>query len=73
MTSLDSQHIQRLTNLNDINRLLNDTIAKERTIDSDLDRLLSHRTHIERGILVLGSSTQEVRHTQFRGGASFLP
>ncbi|KAK9830013.1 hypothetical protein WJX72_009198 [[Myrmecia] bisecta] len=49
----------QLTNLNDINRLLHETVAKERSIDAELEQLLSKREDIEAGLLVLHSATAE--------------
>jgi hypothetical protein len=49
-----------LTNLNDINRLLHETIAWERSIESDLDKQLGKRTELERDILQLNAATSEV-------------
>ncbi|KAL6746871.1 component of oligomeric golgi complex 4 [Haematococcus lacustris] len=51
--------IHRLTNLNDINRLLHETVAKERSIDDDLDKLLSKRADLERTLLKLNAPTAE--------------
>ncbi len=53
--------IQKLTNLNDINRLLHETIAKERSIEHELDQKLSKRSVLERDILTLNATTSEVR------------
>lgn len=57
---VDMAVIRQLTNLNDINRLLHETIAKERGIDADLDRQLNKRSDIERSILLLNATTSEV-------------
>lgn len=59
-TSVDLALIQRLTNLNDINRILHETIAKERSIDNELDQLLSKRGDLERSFLLLNTPTAEV-------------
>lgn len=56
----DLSLIHRLTNLTEINRLLHETVAKERGIDADLDRLLSKRTDLERSFLMLNTPTAEV-------------
>eukprot|EP00798_Chlamydomonas_sp_ICE-L_P008858 gene8858-3742_t len=52
--------IHRLTNLSEINRILHETIAKERAIDVDLDKLLSKRVELERSFLLLNSPTTEM-------------
>lgn len=59
-TSVDLALIHRLTNLNDINRILHETIAKERSIDNELDQLLSKRGDLERSFLLLNTPTAEV-------------
>lgn len=59
-TNVDINLIHRLTNLNEINRLLHETIAKERTIDGELDKLLSKRAELERSFLLLNTPTAEV-------------
>jgi len=58
---VDSQKLHQLTNINDINRLLHETIAKERAIEADLDKQLSRRNDLERNILLLNATTSEVR------------
>lgn len=67
---VDINLIHRLTNLADINRLLHETVAKEHSIDHELDRLLSKRTDLERSFLLLNTPTSEVgfhadHHTMF--------
>lgn len=52
--------IHKLTSLADVNRMLHESLAKERTIDSDLDRLLSKRVELERSFLLLNAPTVEV-------------
>lgn len=52
--------LQQLTNLNDINRLLHETVAKERAIEAELDKQLSNRSELERSILLINASTSEV-------------
>jgi hypothetical protein len=56
----DFAQLSSLTNLNDINRLLHETIAWERSIESDLDKQLVRRTELERDILQLNAATTEV-------------
>ena len=53
--------IRKLTNVADINRLLHDTLAKERTVDQELEQLLGKRVEVEQGLLGLQASTAEVR------------
>jgi hypothetical protein len=55
--------IHKLTNLNDINRLLHEVLQKERTVDNELDRLLSKRGELERNFLLLNAPTTEVRRS----------
>lgn len=52
--------LSSLTNLTDINRLLHETIAWERSIEADLDKQLGRRTQLERDILQLNAATSEV-------------
>lgn len=52
--------LQQLTNLNDINRLLHETVAKERAIEGELDKQLNKRGDLERGILLLNATSSEV-------------
>lgn len=49
-----------LTNINDINRFLHETVAKERSIDAELEQLLTRRTEVEKSILALHTTTTEV-------------
>ncbi len=67
----DMAHISRLTNLNDINRLLHETIVKERAIDAELDRQLQKRSELERNILVLNAATSEVRYGVLKADPTF--
>lgn len=59
----NASKLQQLTNLNEINRLLHETIAKERAIEAELDKQLSKRSELERNILLLNATTSEVRHS----------
>ena len=61
MRSDGMEVIHRLTVLTDINRVLHETIAKERSIDADLDRLLLKRMELERSFLSLNTPTAEVQ------------
>jgi hypothetical protein len=58
--SADFTQLSSLTNLTDINRLLHETIAWERSIEADLDKQLGRRTELERDILQLNAATSEV-------------
>lgn len=62
------KQLTSLTNLNDINRLLHETIARERGIEADLDRQLSRRNDLERNILLLNATTSEVRRQRSCAG-----
>lgn len=57
--AVDLALIHRLTNLNDINRILHETIAKERSIENELDQLLGKRVDLERSFLLLNTPTAE--------------
>jgi hypothetical protein len=59
-TTVDLGLIHKLTNLSDINRILNETLAKERALDAELDQLLSKRADLERSFLLLNTPTAEV-------------
>ncbi len=58
--TVDLALIHRLTNLNEINKMLHETIAKERTLEQELDQLLSKRADLERSFLLLNAPTAEV-------------
>jgi hypothetical protein len=60
--SVDLGLIHRLTDLNAINRILHEMVAKERAIDVELDQLLSKRSELEKRFLLLNAPTAEVRH-----------
>ncbi|CAL5229024.1 g12271 [Coccomyxa viridis] len=53
------ESIKRLTNLADINRALHETHAKERSIEAELEELLSKRTAIEDTFVTLHDSASE--------------
>lgn len=65
--SADFSQLNSLTNLTDINRLLHETIAWERSIEADLDKQLGRRTELERDILQLNAATSEVRGARWAG------
>ncbi len=60
MATVDLSLIYKLTNVNDVNRLLHETVAKERAVDLELDRQLSKRSDLERNFLLLNTPTAEV-------------
>ena len=49
----------QLTSLNDINRLLHETLGRERAIDAELEGLLAKRGDVEGRLLDLRASTAE--------------
>lgn len=55
-----SQQLSSLTNQADINRLLHETIAWERSLEAELDKQLGRRSELERDILQLNAATSEV-------------
>lgn len=58
--AVDIHAVSKLTNLNDINRMLHEVLAKERVIDTELDKHLARREELEKQILQLHASTSEV-------------
>lgn len=60
-TAVDLSVINRLTNVSDVNKILHETVARERAIDSELDRQLSKRSDLERNFLLLNTPTAEVK------------
>ncbi|KAG2447879.1 hypothetical protein HYH02_007335 [Chlamydomonas schloesseri] len=58
-TTVDLSVINRLTNISDVNKILHETVARERGIDSELDRQLSKRSDLERNFLLLNTPTAE--------------
>jgi conserved oligomeric Golgi complex subunit 4 len=58
---VDLHQLRKLSNLNDINRLLHETLTKERNIDGELEKLLAKRSVIEGSLAALHSGTAEVR------------
>ncbi|KAK9819498.1 hypothetical protein WJX81_007056 [Elliptochloris bilobata] len=58
--SSDLALLRALTNVADINRLLHDTLAKERAVDQELEQLLGKRVQVEQGLLGLRGSTAEL-------------
>ena len=56
----DVGSIEKLTSLNDISRLLHETVARERGLEAELDQLLSRRGELEQNLLSLHASSREV-------------
>ena len=56
----DISSIEKLTSLNDISRLLHETVARERGLEAELDQLLSRRGELEQNLLSLHASSREV-------------
>ena len=53
--------VENLTSVQTINRLLGETAAQERSVDEELEQLLSRRAVFESRILDLRASTAQVR------------
>mmetsp|Transcript_32816 Transcript_32816/g.77788 ORF Transcript_32816/g.77788 Transcript_32816/m.77788 type:complete len:739 (+) Transcript_32816:153-2369(+) len=51
---------RQLTTLGDINRLLHEVVARERSIDAELEQQLSKRKDVEDSLMSLSTSTDEV-------------
>ena len=60
--AIDLESIKGLTNLADINRALHETHARERSIEAELEELLSKRSAIEETFVTLHDSASEVRN-----------
>lgn len=60
-STVDLQQLKKLSNINDINRLLHETLAKERNIDLELEKVLAKRNVVERSLADLQGGTSEVR------------
>lgn len=54
------QQVSRLTSIQDINRLLNETAAKERALDEELEQLLNKRSRLEQNVSSLNAATAQV-------------
>lgn len=59
--AIDLESIKRLTNLADVNRALLETHARERSIEAELEELLSRRSAIQETFVTLHDSASEVR------------
>ena len=53
--------VECLTSLSDISRILHETLAKERSLEAELDQLLNRRGEIEKGLIALHAGSREVR------------
>ncbi|EIE27386.1 COG4-domain-containing protein [Coccomyxa subellipsoidea C-169] len=60
LAPVDFNSVKRLTNLNEINRALHETVARERSIEAELEQLLSKRAEIEKGFVNLHDSASDV-------------
>ena len=58
--ALDLASVRALNNINDVNRLLHEANTKERSIDAELEQLLSRRGQLEDSLLTLHDATTEV-------------
>ena len=72
LAPLDFSSVRRLTNLNDINRALHETLALERSIEAELEQLLSKRADIEKGFINLHDSASDVSITRSQMQVQFL-
>lgn len=59
--SFGVEAVRNLASVADVNRLLHEASARERAIDSELEQLLFKRCDLERQLLQLHVSTEEVR------------
>ncbi|KAK9828174.1 hypothetical protein WJX74_001770 [Apatococcus lobatus] len=59
VVSFSPLELERLTSLGDINKLLQETVSKERSIELELEGLLSKRSTLERSLSHLQASTRE--------------
>ena len=53
--------LRELTNLNDITRVLHEMLARERSVNAELEGLITKRGTLEAGLVTLRSSTAEAR------------
>lgn len=60
LAPLEFSSVRRLTNLNDINRALHETVARERSIEAELEMFLSKRGDIEKMFSNLHDAAAEV-------------
>lgn len=59
--ALDLASVRQLSNVNEVHRLLHEANTRERSIDAELEQLLSRRGELEQSLLALHASTAEVR------------
>ena len=72
-TPLDPESVRQLYNLADINRLLHEANARERSIDAELERILSLRSQIEQDAIGLEEATKEVSGSPCQLAAASRP
>lgn len=65
---LDMQAVEQLNNPNDINKLLHESLATERTIDAGLDQLLGRRGQLQDELVSLTSFSGEVSCVEASAG-----
>lgn len=65
--ALDLAAVRSLSNIADVHRLLHEANTRERSIDAELEQLLSRRGQLEDGLLSLHDATVEVRVSAKRG------
>ena len=71
--ALDLASVRALNNINDVNRLLHEANTKERSIDAELEQLLSRRGQLEDSLLTLHDATTEVCATFLVSLCFFTP
>ena len=59
--ALEIASVRQLSRLEDVNRLLHEANSRERSIDAELEQLLSRRGQLEDSLLALHGATLEVR------------
>ena len=57
---LDIGAVEKITSLADISRLLQETLARERGLEAELDQLLNRRGDVEQSLLALHASSRDV-------------
>ena len=66
LAPVEFNSVKRLTNLNEINCALHETVARERSIEAELEQLLSKRAEIEKGFVNLHDSASDVTLSHIR-------
>lgn len=64
---MDVSSVEKLSSLNDISRLLHETLAQERGLEAELDQLLNRRGELEETLVTLHTDSTEV-HRKCRVG-----